>query len=616
MFLKNFIKPVKDTIPINATIQDAVDLMSKNKLHRVVIVENKKAVALISEKDIVKLFKNNTDFTNLAVDYGKKDLITLHSTRFIQYALTIMVDNNIRKIIVINSKNEYLGCVEQEEIVYRFEEELHSAHANIEHLCNSTNLAIIIDENKSLQYALNKMTNSRVTSLLIARNGKTIGIISESDIVSLAQRHIEQKEPVSKFMHSPIITIEASENIANMIELMKSNNIRRVVVKTNESEVFHIINSKDLANNLKGNYTQFLESKLFDTRDTFNTLSESIIELIDLDDEQVIYWTNSITKENFSINIDDDITKIIPKELWNSILNTLLSNQFVFQTIQLGDRYFNLKGHYGTLLENNVIKLFLYDITDITNLNNTLQKQNKLQEKLLFEQQKMVQMGEMIGNIAHQWRQPLSTISVAASGMQLQKDFDTLSDDTFRELNETITKNVDYLSKTIDTFQNFLKEKKEEKELILEQRIQNSLTIIGSSLKNNYIELINNIDFTKQTPITMFVGELDQVIINIINNAKDALKEKDIKNSWIEVNLTIENNTVIMTIEDNAGGIPIEIKEKIFDEYFTTKESNKGTGLGLYMSNKIIKESFNGKLYVKNTNNGAKFFIEFPLKNG
>jgi len=615
MFLKNFIKPIKDTITINATIQDAVDLMSKNKLHRVVIIENKRAIALITEKDIVELFKNNIDFTNLAVDYGEKDLITLHSTRFIQYALTIMVDNNIRKIIVINSKNEYVGCVEQEQIVYHFEKELHSTHANIEHLCNSSNLAIIIDENKTLQYALNKMSNCRVTSLLIARDGKAIGIISESDIVSLAQRHIKQKEPISKFMHSPIITIKVSKNIGQMIELMKTSNIRRIVVKTKECDIYHIINSKDLANNLKGNYTQFLESKLFDTRDTFNTLSESIIELIDLDDEQVIYWTNSITKENFNINIDDNITKIIPKKLWNLILNTLLENNFVLQIIQIENKYFNLKGHYGTLLENNIIKLFLYDITDIANLNNTLQKQNELQEKLLFEQQKLVQMGEMIGNIAHQWRQPLSTISVAASGMQLQKDFDTLSDDNFKELNEIITKNVDYLSRTIDTFQNFLKEKKEEKELILEQRIQNSLAIIHSSLRNNYIELINNIDFTKQTPIKMFVGELDQVVINIVNNAKDALKEKNIENPWIEINLLIDNNKAILTIEDNAGGIPSGIEDKIFDEYFTTKDSSKGTGLGLYMSYKIIKESFGGKLYVKNTNSGAKFFIELLLKN-
>lgn len=613
MFLKNFIKPKDDTIRITATIQDAVDLMSKNKLHRVVIVENKKAVALLSEKDILELFNNHVDFNSSALQYANKNLIALHSTRLIQYALSIMVDNNIRKIIVINSKKEYLGCVEQEEIVYRFEEELHSENSNIEHLLNSSNLAFVIDENKTLHHALNTMSTNRVTSLLISRNNKAIGIISESDIVLLAQKNINQKEPVSKFMHSPLISIDSSKNISDMIHLMKENTIRRVVVKTNVDENYHIINSKDLANNLKGNYTQFLESKLFDTRDTFNSLSESIIEIVDFDDEQVIYWTNSITKENFSINIDDNITKIIPEKLWKPLFKSLLENRFIFQTIQIGEQYFNIKGHYGTLLENNIIKLFLYDITEISSLNNTLKEQNKMQEQLLFDQQKMVQMGEMISNIVHQWRQPLSAISATTSSMQVQKEFATLSDEKFDELSQSIIVNVEYLSNTMDTFRNFIKEKKVKKELVVEERIKNTIDIIKFTLKNNYIELVNNVDFSKQTYTTMFSGELDQVLINIFNNAKDALLENNITNPRIELNFVNKKEKAIITIEDNAGGIPLDIIEKIFDENFTTKDISKGTGIGLYMSYKIIKESFNGKLYVQNTPNGAKFFIEFPL---
>jgi len=613
MFLKNFIQNLDDIIGIEATIQDAIDKMSQNKLHHIVIIENQKAVGLLTEKDIVQLFKNNIDFSSLAIKYARKNLITLHNTRLVQYALTIMLDNNIRKIIVVNSQNHYVGCIEQEEIVYRFEEELHTADTHIGKLLNSTNIAYIIDENDNLQYALNIMTEQNITSLLISKNKKVIGIISESDIVHLAQQNVNHIQKVKHFMHGPIITIKTDRNVSDMIETMKQNNIRRVVVEVENSEQYHILNSKDLINNIKGNYTQFLESKLFDTRDTFNTLSESIIELIDLDDEQVIYWTNAITKETFDINIDDNITKIIPKELWEVLLKKLLEKETIFENISLQNRYFQLKGHYGTILDNKVIKLFLYDITDITNLNHELQKQNEIQRKLLFNQQKMVQMGEMIGHIAHQWRQPLSTISIAASGMQLKKKLNMLEDDEFDAFNTGIINNVEYLSKTIDTFQNFLKEKKELKEVILEERIQNILTIISTSLKNNYIELIDNIDYTQNTTINMVSGELDQVIINIINNAKDALIENNIENPWIEISLYCEDNKILITIEDNAKGIPKECIKKIFDEYFTTKDSTKGTGLGLYMSSKIVTESLHGKLYVKNTSNGAKFFIEIPL---
>ena len=613
MFLKNFIQNLDDIIGIEATIQDAIDKMSQNKLHHIVIIENQKAVGLLTEKDIVQLFKNNIDFSSLAIKYARKNLITLHNTRLVQYALTIMLDNNIRKIIVVNSQNHYVGCIEQEEIVYRFEEELHTADTHIGKLLNSTNIAYIIDENDNLQYALNIMTEQNITSLLISKNKKVIGIISESDIVHLAQQNVNHIQKVKHFMHGPIITIKTDRNVSDMIETMKQNNIRRVVVEVENSEQYHILNSKDLINNIKGNYTQFLESKLFDTRDTFNTLSESIIELIDLDDEQVIYWTNAITKETLDINIDDNITKIIPKELWEVLLKKLLEKETIFENISLQNRYFQLKGHYGTILDNKVIKLFLYDITDITNLNHELQKQNEIQRKLLFNQQKMVQMGEMIGHIAHQWRQPLSTISIAASGMQLKKKLNMLEDDEFDAFNTGIINNVEYLSKTIDTFQNFLKEKKELKEVILEERIQNILTIISTSLKNNYIELIDNIDYTQNTTINMVSGELDQVIINIMNNAKDALIENNIENPWIEISLYCEDNKILITIEDNAKGIPKECIKKIFDEYFTTKDSTKGTGLGLYMSSKIVTESLHGKLYVKNTSNGAKFFIEIPL---
>jgi len=127
------------------------------------------------------------------------------------------------------------------------------------------------------------------------------------------------------------------------------------------------------------------------------------------------------------------------------------------------------------------------------------------------------------------------------------------------------------------------------------------------------ITLKNNINYDIPIKITLVVGELSEVIINIINNACDALIENKIENPFIEINLTQENSNAIITIEDNAGGIPDDVMPKIFDEYFTTKPKDVGTGLGLHMSKKIICESLQGNIYAKNTNNGAKFFIELPL---
>lgn len=125
----------------------------------------------------------------------------------------------------------------------------------------------------------------------------------------------------------------------------------------------------------------------------------------------------------------------------------------------------------------------------------------------------------------------------------------------------------------------------------------------------------NTIDYSKQTVTKMPVGELDEIIINIINNAKDALLENKTKDPWVKISLKFEENDVFIIIEDNAGGIPPKILPYIFDEYFTTKTEEQGTGLGLYMSYQIIKESLNGDLYCENTHSGAKFFIKLPLSH-
>jgi signal transduction histidine kinase len=249
-------------------------------------------------------------------------------------------------------------------------------------------------------------------------------------------------------------------------------------------------------------------------------------------------------------------------------------------------------------------------------LNNIVKEEvenNRKNEFKLMEQAKMVSLGEMIGNIAHQWRQPLSIISSATSGMQVQKQMNILTDEEFLNSCKVINNNTQYLSKTIDTFRDFIKEDKSIKDILLQERIDKVLEIITPSLKGNYINLINKIDYSDPIKMILNIGELDQVIINIINNAKDILVERKIEHKIITLDLDKQQDKIIISIEDNGGGIPDDIMPRIFEPYFTTKHQSIGTGLGLHMSYKIVNESLNGDLYVENTKNGAKFFIELPL---
>lgn len=267
-----------------------------------------------------------------------------------------------------------------------------------------------------------------------------------------------------------------------------------------------------------------------------------------------------------------------------------------------------------SLLKNkeNQTKRIIFCIKDISE-EIKLSQEIKHQEHIINMQAQHVAMGQMIGNIAHQWRQPLSVISTATTGLELQNALETITETEIDITMKNINTQVHYLSHTIDTFRDFIIEDKVLKNVILQDRIDNSLEILKATLVGNHIKLINEIDYTKPINIKLTTGELSQVIINIVNNAKDILLEKKEKNPWIKMSLQNRDNWAFIIIEDNGGGIPEDIIDKIFEPYFTTKHKSMGTGLGLYMSYKIIVESLKGKLYVQNSENGAQFFIELPL---
>jgi nitrogen-specific signal transduction histidine kinase len=256
----------------------------------------------------------------------------------------------------------------------------------------------------------------------------------------------------------------------------------------------------------------------------------------------------------------------------------------------------------ATLEDGNYIVTFI----DITHLKNI--------EDQLFYSEKMASLGNMIGNIAHQWRQPLSVISTCASGISMKHEYGILKDEDIEPNMEMIVQNTKYLSETIDIFRDFIKESgdKEQRKISIGEVISITLSIMAASLKNNYINIVYK-EPSETYYKTMAKGEFSQVITNLINNAKDVLIERKVENPIIEIELTKMANYAVVTIEDNGGGIGDDIIKNVFEPYFTTKHKSKGTGLGLYICHKIVTESLGGKIYVENGKLGAKFFIEIEL---
>ncbi len=240
-------------------------------------------------------------------------------------------------------------------------------------------------------------------------------------------------------------------------------------------------------------------------------------------------------------------------------------------------------------------------------------------DSILKEQSRMAGMGEMIGNIAHQWRQPLSIISTASSGIKFQKEFSTLTDENLYKMCDTINNNAQYLSKTIDDFKNFIKGDRTKHIFNLYNIIDSFLHLIDGTVKSHNIKII--LELNKAIEIDGYSNELMQCFINIFNNAKDILAENKITDKLIFITAIEQDDKVIIKIRDNAGGIPEDVLPKIFEPYFTTKDKSKGTGLGLHMTHDLIVDGMNGSIEAYNVEYkhgdiayiGAEFIIILPL---
>ncbi|MGZ9267505.1 MAG: PAS domain-containing sensor histidine kinase, partial [Sulfuricurvum sp.] len=244
-------------------------------------------------------------------------------------------------------------------------------------------------------------------------------------------------------------------------------------------------------------------------------------------------------------------------------------------------------------------------ITDISE-RKKLEEELKSNEQMMIVQSRHAAMGETIAMIAHQWRQPLNIVGLAIANIETKQSLHILNSTDLESNFAVISKNIAFMSETIDDFRNFFNSDQSKEYLKIENVLNTALKIIGKSLENDSITL--TIQNNSQRALLLHKNHLIQLLLIILGNAKDAFKENKRTSPLIGIAIRETQETVIITICDNAGGIPESIVDKIAQPYFTTKQLN-GTGLGLYIAQTIIEKYFSGTLTWHNEAQGSCFVI-------
>ncbi|MEA3553925.1 MAG: cache domain-containing protein [Campylobacterota bacterium] len=354
--------------------------------------------------------------------------------------------------------------------------------------------------------------------------------------------------------------------------------------------------------------------KLQESINNFQALLNTTIEAIVIFEDGYCIDSNESTYKLFGYKSKDDmhgihaLSFIAPKSKEFVIEKMKLDNTLPYEANcikQDGTIFPALIKEKNIEINNKHVRIAV--LVDLTEL--------KQKDKQIIEQIRLAQLGEMISMIAHQWRQPLNVLGALNMKVETKLDFeDIMTAEGYKPIADDITRQLSFMSKTIDDFRDFFKPNKEKQDTSFSELVHSSLSIIKSSILNNNIELI--LELNSKDRFVIYKNELTQVLLNILKNSQDILIQRKIENPYIKIT-SIKNgsndNCYTLIISDNAGGIDDNIFDKVFDPYFSTKSEKHGSGLGLYMSKTIIEEHCLGKLSVKNDKDGAKFIIELPV---
>ena len=385
MLLSDLVTHKNDFLSSDASLHVAIERMGKEGISHVVLTENNMAVGILTLRDIIGLYRNGIEGEKKAIGYATYPIISIHIDRPVEMAVELMIDYEIRRLVLIDEHGKYLSTLTQSDILAFYESEVHTAHEVFQCL-NRRNCAITVEQDVSVYDAISLMQQKNRDVLIVTNQNFPVGIVTEHDVLDLAYRSVDSSEAIARFMHSPIITVEMNEKIHHAIDIMKERDIHHLMVKGRDAELY-LLSEKDMVLNYSTALEVKLESKLRDSKATYNLLGLAFCEIIDIGEDQIIKWLNAEAMMTFQVKIDDSVSKIFPPDMWKTFMNTLrLQGGVDKEKIEIGDRVYEVTLIEAEVNDQRIMKLFLNDISELVRLSEELRR--SLEHTIELEQEK------------------------------------------------------------------------------------------------------------------------------------------------------------------------------------------------------------------------------------
>ena len=363
-------------VEAHSMLRQMLQLMQKNEKGVVVVLKENKPIGILTERDVVSLLYTEVDLDEKTERFVRKPLIVASGIRTISYALSLMIENNIRRLVVVDSSENFLGVVTQKHLLKHLEEDFYRSSLRVKHIFDHLKDLVSAAQNDAIRDVLEKMVEHKISAVPIIENGIAVGIITEKDVLRVANNKVSLQEQVGKHMTSPVIFADLETKLIEVVKIMDDRNISRTVVKGADGRAVRIITNSDLVRNLEGDYNEFLERKLRYTKEVLNLLPEMLIEVIDTGQDQLIVWTNEKVSSKFGKRIiDKPVTELVPSNRWNDIYSALIEhNKIEDVRFKKDNSVYEFSGFYLPLDkagEKGRIVLFLRDITEEVMLATT-----------------------------------------------------------------------------------------------------------------------------------------------------------------------------------------------------------------------------------------------------